>query len=223
MIEEHRERGATLSEAAQVGGVAEHLGQRHVGGDDLGVAARGHALDLAAARVQAADDVAHVLVRRRGLDAHDRLEDLGAALRHRLADRHGGGDLEGHLRRVDLVVRAVVERDLHVDDREAQERTALHGFLDALLDGRDEVLRHGAADDDVLEDIARTARVRLGLDLDVAVLTATAGLAHELALDVDRTRDGLAVGDLRGADVGVDVELALEAVDDDLEVQLAHP
>lgn len=120
MIEEHRERGAALGQAAQVGGVAEHLGERHVGGDDLRVAARGHALDLSAAGVQAADDVAHVLVGGRRLDAHDRLQDLGAALGHRLADRHGGGDLEGHLGRVDLVVRAVVERDLHVDDREAE-------------------------------------------------------------------------------------------------------
>jgi hypothetical protein len=33
----------------------------------------------------------------------------------------------------------------------------------------------------------------------------------------------LAVGDLRAADVRVDVELAREPVDDDLEVQLAHP
>ena len=30
------------------------------------------------------------------------------------------------------------------------------------------------------------------------------------------------VGDLRLADAGFDAELALEAVDDDLEVQLAH-
>ena len=36
-------------------------------------------------------------------------------------------------------------------------------------------------------------------------------------------RDRLAVGDLRPADVRVDVELALQAVDDDLEVELAHP
>ena len=35
-------------------------------------------------------------------------------------------------------------------------------------------------------------------------------------------RDRLAVGDLRPADVRVDVELALQAVDDDLEVELAH-
>ena len=35
--------------------------------------------------------------------------------------------------------------------------------------------------------------------------------------------DGLAVGDLRLADVGLDLELAHHAVDDDLQVQLAHP
>ena len=34
--------------------------------------------------------------------------------------------------------------------------------------------------------------------------------------------DRLAVGDLRLADVGADLELAHQAVDDDLEVQLAH-
>jgi hypothetical protein len=49
-----------------------------------------------------------------------------------------------------------------------------------------------------------------------------AGLAHELAFLLDRLADGLAVGDLRLADVGLDVELALHAVDEDLQVQLAH-
>jgi hypothetical protein len=34
--------------------------------------------------------------------------------------------------------------------------------------------------------------------------------------------DGLAVGHLRLADVGFDAELALHAVDDDFQVQLAH-
>ena len=57
----------------------------------------------------------------------------------------------------------------------------------------------------------------------IAVLARAAGLADEAALDVvRRAADGLAVGDLRPADVGLDVELALHAVDDDLEVQLAH-
>ena len=59
---------------------------------------------------------------------------------------------------------------------------------------------------------------------DVAVLTATAGLPHEAHVDlVDGSGDGLAIGDLRLPDVRIDVELAPEPVDDDVEVQLAHP
>src|SRR5690606_22192656 len=126
-------------------------------------------------------------------------------------------DLERHLRGVDLVVRTVVERDLDVDDREAEQRTALQRFFDALLHGGDEVLWHGTADDTVLELGAFATAFGLGLDLDVTVLAAATGLTHELALDVDGLHDRLAVSDLRCADVGVDAELALEAVDDDLE------
>ena len=57
----------------------------------------------------------------------------------------------------------------------------------------------------------------------MAVLAATAGLADELAVGVhDLVARTLAVGDLRLADVRLDLELAQQAVDDDLEVQLAH-
>ena len=48
------------------------------------------------------------------------------------------------------------------------------------------------------------------------------GLADELALAVGAARERFLVGDLRLADGRLDVELALQAVDDDLEVQLAH-
>ena len=63
-----------------------------------------------------------------------------------------------------------------------------------------------------------------GLDLheDVAVLAVTAGLLGVLVLAVRVLRDGLAVRDLGLADVRLDLELAPEAVDDDVEVELAH-
>ena len=95
---------------AQVGGVAEHLGQRHLGADDLRVAARLHALDVAAAAGEVAHDVAHELLGRVDLDRHDRLEQHGARLAQRLLEAHRAGDLERHLGGVDLVVRAVDER-----------------------------------------------------------------------------------------------------------------
>ena len=74
-----------------------------------------------------------------------------------------------------------------------------------------------------VELVADARLLRQQVDDDVAVLAGAAGLADEPALDLLRgLRDRLAVGDLRPADVGVDLELAHQAVDEDLEVQLAH-
>ena len=56
----------------------------------------------------------------------------------------------------------------------------------------------------------------------MAVLTAAAGLLDEAVFLVHGLSDGLAVGDLRLADVGLDAELAPHAVDDDFKMQLAH-
>src|SRR3989454_12615326 len=63
----------------------------------------------------------------------------------------------------------------------------------------------------------------LHLEVDVAVLAAAARLAHVASLRGGRLADRLPIGHLGPADVRVDPELAQQAVDDDLEVQLAHP
>ena len=98
----------------------------------------------------------------------------------------------------------------------------LHRFLDALVDGGDELARDRAADHAVDELVALALLVRLDPEPAVAVLAAAAGLAHELAFALDVRADGFAVGDLRLADVRLDLELALHAVDDDFQVQLTH-
>src|SRR5689334_8767887 len=116
------EVAAPARHRAEIGRVAEHLRHRHGGLDDLLAAAlRLGALDLAAPAVQVADDVAHVLVGNRHADGHDRLEEDGTALLERGLEREPPGDLERHLGRVDVVVRAEVELRLHVDDRIAGE------------------------------------------------------------------------------------------------------
>src|SRR5438105_805773 len=223
-IELHRERGPPLRRRAQIGGVAEHLCQRNSRASHLGVPARLEVLDPAAARVQVAHDVAEVLLRGHDLDGHDRLEELRLGALQRLLEGHRAGDLEGPLARVDLVVGAVGELDAHVDDRIPGEDPGLHRLLDAEVDGRDELLRDLAADDLVDELVALARLGRLEVDDDVAILAAAAGLANEAPPNLlDGLGDSLPIGDLRPADVRVDLELAQQAVDDDLEVQLAHP
>ena len=61
------------------------------------------------------------------------------------------------------------------------------------------------------------------LDLHFAELAGAARLLLVGVGQLDRPREALAVGHLRRADVGLDLELALHAVDQDLEVKLAHP
>src|SRR5512145_1139865 len=69
VAEFHRGRGPPLRHGPQVGDVPEHLGQRDERPHDLGPAPGLHPLDLAAATVEIADDVAHELLGHRHLDA----------------------------------------------------------------------------------------------------------------------------------------------------------
>ena len=74
---------------------------------DQRVAARLLALDPAAAAGEVADHVAEELLGRDDLDRHDRLEQDRLGPPGGLLERHRAGDLEGHLRGVDVVVLAV--------------------------------------------------------------------------------------------------------------------
>ena len=82
-------------------------------------------------------------------------------------------------------------------------------------------LRHAPAAD-LIDELEPAGRERLHANLDVPVLAVAAGLPHETPFGFRRSADRLAVGHLRLADVGADAELALHAVDDDFQVQLAH-
>src|SRR5207244_3213068 len=179
--------------------------------------------DPSAATVEVANDGALVLRGRDDLDVHHRLEEHGLGLPAALLETDGGRDLEGHLARVHVVVAPVRQRDLDVHHGIACEHARFSRFLDALLDRGHVLAWDGGALELVLEDHA-LARLRGGLDLEphVAVLSAAARLAHEAPLRLRLLADRLAISDLGLADVGLDLELSQEPVDDDLEVQLAH-
>ena len=89
--------------------------------------------------------------------------------------------------------------------------------------GLDELLGDRAAHDLVLEHVARARLAGMQVNLRVAVLPAAARLPHVPTLAIRRARERLFVRDLRLAHRRLDVELALQPVDDDLEVKLAHP
>src|SRR5687768_1061169 len=227
-VELHRVRRLTGGLRPQVANVPEHLGQRHEGVDDHVAVTLLLRLDLAAARVDVADDRAQEALGRDHLDGEHRLE------QHRLGPAGGlleglvAGDLERELGRVDVVVGAVLEGELHVDHGVAGEHAELHGVLTTLVDRRDVLLRD-ATTADVVDELVASAGAGLGVDVrtevddDLGELTRTAGLLLVgVGVLLDRVADRLAVGHLRLADGRLDAELALHAVDEDLQVELAH-
>src|ERR1019366_4485062 len=220
--EVHGEGRAALRVRAHVGGVAEHLGQRHHCLNYLRSSAMLDALDAAATAAQVADDGTHVLLGHYHFHRHHRLQQHRAGPARSFLERHRAGDLEGHFVGVNIVIAAVVERGLHVHHFVAGKNAAFHGFLDALVHWLDKFLGDHAAHNFVNKFVALTRLVRFQTNAHVAILAASPGLANVLALRLRLLADGLAIGDLRLADVGLHVELAHHAVHDDFQVQLAH-
>src|SRR6266542_1349687 len=219
--------GTRCDAHSAVADVAEHLRQRDERLDDSGSPAFVHGLDLATPGVEVTDHVAHVLLGRGDLDGHHRLEQYRVGPARGGLERHRTGDLERHLGRVDLVVATVEQGQLHADERVAGEDAVLHGLLRARVDGRDELPRYASTGDRVDELVRRSVRAhlqRLELDLHLRVLARATGLLLvDVVLTLDDPADRLAVGHLRLADVRLDLELAAHAIDEDLQVELAHP
>ncbi|GKT65088.1 hypothetical protein ColTof4_07476 [Colletotrichum tofieldiae] len=150
------------------------------------------------------------------------LEDLAAGLVEGLAEGHLRGQVEGEIGGIRDVGGTVVDDHLGADDLVAQERALVGGLLEALGAGGDVLVGDGAADDLGLEGVL--LRVLKGLDPagDAGVVTGTATLSAEEEVVVGLAGDGLAVGDAGLAGLAVDLVLAAQALDVDLEVELAH-
>src|SRR6266571_247079 len=225
-VELHRVARPALGLRPQVADVAEHLRQRHQGADDAAAATLLHRLDDAPTGVEVADDVTHVVLGGDDLDGHHRFEQRGVGLAGRLLQHHRTGDLEGHLRRVDLVVLAVQKGQLQPHQRVPGQHAVLHGVLGAGVHRGDELLRDaptGDRVDELVRGSVRGDRQRLQGHDDLGVLPRPTGLLLVRVVDLlHRAPDGLPVGDLRLADVRLDVELAAHPVHQDVQVQLAH-
>src|SRR5258708_7490016 len=217
----HGISGAALRFGSEVVGVRQHFRERHLRLDDDVVAAAFAAGDPAATPAEVAHQVAGVLVGGVDLDVHDGFEENGTRLLHGFLEGERAGNLESHVRRIDIVILAVVEDGAEVHDGESRQEAPGSGIPDALLDGGNPVLRDGAAKDIVDELDALAALDRLHLDAAYAELAVATGLLFVFAFDVGFTADGFAVRDFGRFRGEIDVIALVELGDDDFDVLLA--
>lgn len=146
MVKQHRECRSALREASEGGRIAEHLRERDIAFDRLDSVAELHAAHASATGVEAAHDIADILVGDIDFHLHDGLEEHRARLFRSRAERHGTRDSERHFGAVHLVSAAVHEPDLEVHHLVARHDAGLCGFLDALADRVCKLLGDDAAD-----------------------------------------------------------------------------
>ena len=130
------------------------------------------------------------------------------------------------------MVSTIEQGCLDVHQRVASEGTVLHCVLNTSVDRRDVFLRNTTTSDLVdklvsgglaLFHLVSSRSVRLQSNNDAGELTRTTGLLLVGVLELlDRLADGLTVSNLRVTDVCFNLELALHAVNQDVEMELAH-
>ncbi len=219
MVEFHRVRRASLGHRTQRRGVAKHLGQRHIGADNLASVLLCHSLHHAAAGREIAHDVPGVLFRRFHLHVHDRLKDHRIRPASALLEAEDRRHAERHLRGVDVVIRAKRQRRLNIDDRIARQHAAVHRFPQPFLHGRDILARHHAALGGIFKYKATSGLQRLQAQDHMTVLPFPAGLPDKFTFNIlHRLAQGFPVGYLRTTNVRLDAKLTLHAVDDNLQV-----
>ena len=152
-----------------------------------------------------------------GFQCADGLKQDGAGLGDGGLIREFGGHNERHFAGINRVVAAVQQCGLHADHRVTGQHAVLGGLTDALLDCREEVLRHAAAEH-VLGKLDALALDGLELDPDVAELAVAAGLFLVAALRLAALADGLTVRHARILERDLDAELILQLGQRDLQM-----
>src|SRR5699024_8879724 len=114
----HRVVCAALGAGTQVANVAEHLRQWDLCLNQLGASAVFHGIDLATTGVNVTDNIAHELFRSGDFHCHQRLQQNWLCLRNSFLQNLGTSQLEGHFRGVNVVVSAVFQGCLNVDQWE---------------------------------------------------------------------------------------------------------
>ena len=120
------------------------------------------------------------------------------------------------------MIRAIVELDLHAVDGIPGDEASREAVFDACLNRFDELGRNGVAGDPVQKDVVLATRRATQAKLHVRVLASTTDVQEVLHLALGRPGQRLPIGNLGAAHARLDVELTLQAVDDDFEMQLSR-
>ena len=193
------EAAASLSGRTQSDWIIHHLSLRHLclyGGVALFAVSCFHAEHTSAALVEVTDNVAHHVVRYGAVESTYRLEQYGICPRQTVLVRKACSHLERHFRRVNVMIRAVIEVSCKSDYRIACEYALLHCLKQTLLNCREEALRYRTADY-ALGERESVALAGGKLDAYMTVLTVTARLLLMLTFSLNRLLDSLAVCNLR--------------------------
>src|SRR5260370_6917532 len=81
---------------------------------------------MTAARIEIAEDFAHIFLRHDDLDPHDRLEEHGMGLAAGFFERQRSGNFEGHFRAIHVVIAAVGQNHGDIHHLVASDHAILH-------------------------------------------------------------------------------------------------
>ena len=107
----------------------------------LAVIRRIHAEDASSALVHIPHHVSCVLLRNCNIELHNRLQQTRLSFYDPLLECERSGNLERHLVGVYIMIRAVVQNRLDIDNLAACKRPLLHGLQQTLLNSRNIALR----------------------------------------------------------------------------------
>src|SRR5690606_7580755 len=221
--EGQRRRRTARRDRTKVGNVTEQLRQRNIRLDHLRTCTGVDTLHKTATTVQVAGNGTRVLVGRHDLDRHNGLQQLGTTLLRRLLEAQPRCQFERQRVGVHIVERPMEQPYLHRVYRVASQRSVHHRRLKALLYGGDVFLGNDTTYN-VVHKLQAVLVVVTGTEFkhDVRKLTATTRLLLVYFLVLHRSRKGLLISHLWRTLVDLNLKLALQPVDDNLQVKLTH-
>jgi hypothetical protein len=162
--------------------------------------------DLATLGGEISGDISQAVARGQDLQIYNGLKNHGTGLLDGIQKGLTSGGDEGDLFGIYGVVLAVIDGHSHVTHGVARNGTLIEGFLDTLLNSRNELARDDTAGDVVDEFESRAPGEGFDFEVDLTELPGTAGLLAVAMMSLGRFGDGLPVGDAGLVGVDLDVE-----------------